>query len=340
MTRDFSASAKRTLVVALSAALLFRPSTAEAYLKFGIQIGNRQVTLKWARTPVSIFVNDRTVPGVTPSDFQAAVSRALATWQAVPTASISYQSVGFTAAVPFEDDGVSTIGFANRPDLDRVLGATTFLVDLSTGELLESDILFNSAFAWSVAAAGEAGRFDVESIALHEIGHLSGLAHSALGETEVRATGGRHVLAAEAAMFPIAFAAGTIAGRTLRDDDIAGISDLYPDDQFRSTTGSISGRVVKSAGGVFGAHVMAFDVRTGSLVGGFSLDDQGRFAIAGLSPGPHLLRVEPLDDIDLDSVFSASAPVDLEFRVSFFDRLVVVPRGGDAAGVEVRVAAK
>ncbi len=46
--------------------------------------------------------------------------------------------------------------------------------------------------------------FDLQSIALHEIGHLHGLAHSAMGETELRA-GGRRVIAAEAVMFPIAF---------------------------------------------------------------------------------------------------------------------------------------
>jgi matrixin len=340
MTRPVIQCVKRTLTAAITTAILLGPTPGEAYLKFGIQIGDRQVPLKWAKTPVRIFLNDRTVPDMTPAAFQAAVSRAFTSWQAVPTVSISYQILGFTSAEPFQDDGVSTIGFANRPDLDRVLGATTFLVDLSTGELLESDILLNSAFRWSVAATGETGRFDVESIALHEIGHLSGLGHSALGETEVLSTGGRRVLASEAVMFPIAFAAGSIVGRTLRADDIAGISDLYPDNEVQSKTGSISGQVITNGGGVFGAHVVAFDLAAGSLVASFTLDDQGRFVIAGLAPGPHVLRVEPLDDIDIDSVFEAGEPVDVDFRVSFLDRLVVVPGGGDAAGVEIRVTAK
>ena len=113
-----------------------------------------------------------------------------------------------------------------------MLASTSFLVDRVTGALLESDIFFNSAFPWSVAPAGATGRFDLESIALHEIGHLSGLGHSALGETELRDGGGRRVLAAEAVMFPIAFTAGSIAARTLKADDIAGISDLYPEADF------------------------------------------------------------------------------------------------------------
>ena len=152
----------------------------------------------------------------------------------MPTSAITYQFGGLTVARPGDDDGSSTLGFENRPELDRVLASTSLLVDTTTGALLESDIFFNAAFAWSVSASGEAGRFDLESIAVHEIGHLSGLGHSALGETELREGGGRRVLAAEAVMFPIAFAAGSIASRTLKADDIAGISDLYPDGDFTS----------------------------------------------------------------------------------------------------------
>src|SRR5206468_11103933 len=140
----------------------------------------------------------------------------------------------------------------------------------------------NSAFAWSVAPAGEANRFDLESIALHEIGHMSGLGHSALGETELREGGGRRVLASEAVMFPIAFTAGSIAGRTLKADDIAGISDLYPDGDF-AQLGSISGRITRNGQPLFGAHIVAFDPANGSMVANFTLNDQGQFSIAGLS---------------------------------------------------------
>jgi hypothetical protein len=281
------------------------------------------------------------VPGVSASDFQAAVGRAFSTWEAVPTASISYQFGGLTSSRPLEEDGRSTLGFLARPELDRVLASTSFLIDSTTGALVESDIFFNSAFPWSVAPAGETGRFDLESIALHEIGHLSGLSHSALGETELRPEGGRRVLATEAVMFPIAFPSGNILGRVLKADDIAGISDLYPNGDFNAKTGSISGRVTKDGQGLFGAHVVAFDPASGALVANFTLNQQGQFSIAGLSPGPQIIRVEPIDDADLDSFFdTAATTVDVDFRVIFFNRLVVVPRGGDSGAIEVKVVRK
>jgi hypothetical protein len=225
------------------------------------------------------------------------------------------------------------------PELDRVLASTSFLVDGVTGELLEADIFFNSAYDWSVAPTGERNRWDLESIALHEIGHLSGLGHSAIGETAVTGSG-RRVLAAEAVMFPIALGANDISGRTLRPDDIAGISDLYPDEQFNDRTGSVSGRVTKSGRGVFGAHVVAFDIATGDLVANFALNTNGQFSIAGLRPGAHLIRVEPIDDADIESFFDPTAPVDIGFRSIFYEKLVVVPRGADSGAIEVKVLAK
>ena len=71
--------------------------------------------------------------------------------------------------------------------------------------------------------------------------------------------------------------------------------------------------------------MVAFNTRTGVLVGGFSLSEDGTFTISGLEAGPHVLRVEPLDDGDITSFFNASVNVDLNFNVRFHDRIVVVP---------------
>jgi hypothetical protein len=329
--------ARQLAIVAVIAALSVVPTSA--YLKFGYSIAGRSVVLRWPDgRPVNYTLGTRTTTGVSAADFREAVTRAFATWESVPTSTIRFAQVGQSDREPSDNDGVTLLAFDSRPELDRTLGATSYTVDLATGELLEADVFFNAAFPWSVAAGGQAGRFDVQSIATHEIGHLLGLGHSALGETEVLGTG-RRVLSAGANMFPIAFSPGNIDGRTLRPDDIAGVSDIYPDGGFRESTGSVSGRVLKDGLGVFGAHVVAMHLRSGALVGGFTLDQSGSFVLAGVEPGPVVLRVEPLDDGDVNSFIDGSR-IDLDFRVTFSTRAIFVPRGGNVPDVTIEVVAK
>lgn len=330
-------SVRRLVAAAVAGAVLAAAAPAHAYLKLGTRVGERVITLQWSRLPVTYFVNDEGGAGITSEDFRQALERAFRTWEDVSTSRVSFRFGGFTEARPLDHDDRSTLGFLTRPDLDRVLASTNFLVDTTTGDVLESDIFFNAAFPWSTAQAGEDGRHDVESIALHEIGHFLGLGHSAIGETELRPGGGRRVIAAESIMFPIAFSAGNITGRTLRPDDIAGASDIYPTSDFRRTTGSVQGRVLRDGAGLFGAHVVAFDQRTGHLVGNFSLDDEGEFVIGGLAPGPYVIRVEPLDDGDVESYFDDADEVDIDFRAAFHDRLVVVPRNGGSRRIDLVV---
>jgi len=328
----------RRALTLLLAIVSLTAQPAQAYLHLTSSTGTTQTPLKWNQSRVRWFATDRSVNGVTATQFQTAVAAGFATWEAVPTASITFQFVGFTSAAPFDDDGISTFGFDAEPDLDRVLGATSFVVDTLTGEIVESDVFFNSIFTWSTAAAGDASRFDLQSVATHEIGHFLGLGHSALGETEPRADGGRRVLASGAVMFPISFGRGNTADRELQPDDIAGISELYPSSTFRAQTGVLRGRVLRGGRPVFGAHVIAFNPATGQSIAGFALGDDGSFQIAGLSPGPHVIRVEPLDDADAESFFDGS--VDANFSVTFYDRLFVAPKGGAGEQVDITVRPK
>jgi hypothetical protein len=312
----------------------------DAYLKIGTDTGTSVVGLRWVRQPIRYFVTNRDVAGVSAPALQAALGRAFAAWGNVRTARVASEFVGFVDAGPSEEDGASVIGFEERPDLERVLGTTSFTFDETTGEILEADILINSTFAWSVASGGESSRFDLESILVHEVGHLLGLGHSALGETDLVDAGRRRVVAKRAVMFPIAYPPGNIEDRTLEADDMAGLSDIYSTAEFRTDLGSVGGRVRRDGAGVFGAHVVAFHLATGSMTATFSLTPQGDFVLAGLRPGAYVVRAEPIDDADVESFFEADAGVDVDFTPAYASQLAIVPSGGSGPSIDISVVRK
>ncbi len=95
---------------------------------------------------------------------------------------------------------------------------------------------------------------------------------------------------------------------------------------------------MRNGQGIYGVHVIAFNPRTGDLVSSFSLNTAGDFVIAGLTPGAHILRAEPLDDADAEAFFSV--PIDTDVRAGYGEAIVVAPEGGSSATTEIRVTRK
>jgi hypothetical protein len=331
----------RQSIVRVLATLLFAVTglqSGEAYLRQSFLNSSGRVFVSWAGARIPYVVSDQPVEGVSVDALETALQRATAAWQAAGGSNMTFEYQGRTSARPLALDGRNTIGFLARPDLEGVLGVTASIFDSVTGEVVESDMFLNSTVGWSVAGDGEEGRYDVESIALHELGHMLGLDHSALGYFEATDDDAR-LAASEAVMFPFAFDPGTTAGRQLRADDVAGAADIYPEADHRTSTGSIRAHVEFEGRDAFGVHVMAFNPVSGVMVAGFVLES-GDALITGLSPGPYVLRVEPVDDDDVGSYFEEPTIVDLGFRNQFVDQLVYVQRGATAGPIAITLEAK
>lgn len=148
----------------------------------------------------------------------------------------------------------------------------TFFTD---GRIIDADVLFNGK-NFGFTTSGEAGKFDIQDVAAHELGHLLGLDHSGV---------------CGATMFPYVDPA-VILHRSLALDDQRGMRDLYPTASFAR----ISGRIVRAGteDPVAGAHVAARD-GDGHIAAAILADANGNFVLQGLDSGSYEVIVDPLD---------------------------------------------
>jgi Matrixin len=195
-----------------------------------------------------------------------------------------------TSAIRFAFDGTSNA--RNRNSGDRVnlvtlnatesLGsgvlAATFLTSDASGNLVDVDIVFSSEVAFSTSDAVDAGSYDLESVATHEVGHFLGLEHSGL---------------ARATMVPFTDR-GEGQQRTPSEDDRIGASLLYPGDGFLEGTGALAGRISLAGASVYLAQVVAARVNGPVIAQTYSAPD-GSYRIEGLAPDVYVVYAEPLD---------------------------------------------
>ena len=266
------------------------------------------------------------------------------------TICFNQSSAGFTSGVLAFTRTIT----ANAPG--AVVGASA--PARFVGQILDADTLFRNdgqatfATPGALATLQGQGAYDLESLLIHELGHWMGLDHSAV----IRAI-----------MFPFAPPPGQFLGfrptgsvpdGPLADDDRTGIRAQYPDPNDTLNVGTIRGRIVPAnpfalaqfaapspgspVTGMVGAHVVAVDADTGSVIagtlGGWTCNAaspptqfDGSFDLERLPVGhSYNLYTEPLVGLALPGDFSnvfaglcsssmaptcASPPVNTNFNV-------------------------
>lgn len=161
---------------------------------------------RWARTSLTFVLDTGTADTAGQSEWSA-IRAAFNTWQTLGI--FTFQEVKLNQAPDIFVD----FRPADDPDLSMVGGILAHAdfppgCSVVTTDLPKPIHFDDSEHTWSIGSAS--GSFDVESVALHEIGHIVGLAHSS--------TPG-------AVMQPTISPNSTL--RALTQDDIDGFNSLY-----------------------------------------------------------------------------------------------------------------
>lgn len=108
----------------------------------------------------------------------AALKAGLAAWTNVPNANHAPSYAGTTTA-GFVTDGQNTVLWARGNGCNGSCLAITALVLASGQVITETDISFNSRYAWRT----DGSNYDVQSVWTHELGHTLGIHHTELTST-------------------------------------------------------------------------------------------------------------------------------------------------------------
>jgi hypothetical protein len=239
----------------------------------------------WASTPsyhINTKVSNAHISGS--RSVTDVINSAFSTWAAAPNSALTATFGGTTTTGLSNNDLQNTICFSCDGDFNQDASTLAFTATSTdqTGAIRDADISFNPAKSFKTDSSGTGQ--DLETVAVHEIGHFFGFSHSGV----VRST-----------MFPFA----PDLERTLGYDDVMIASQVYPGSQTVSVH-TISGTVRLGGTPVFGAHVVAESQTNFEPTGMTNIrktpisaltDPNGNYSIV-VPDDTYFVFAEPLDD--------------------------------------------
>jgi 5-hydroxyisourate hydrolase-like protein (transthyretin family) len=177
--------------------------------------------VKWSGTSpvVDYYINPNT-PDT--SGEETAVQAAAATWSSVSGSGFHFNYKGTTGSTGYGYNSKNEIMWANLGSSGIIAQAVYWY---SGSSLLETDIEFNEYFSWSASSSVPSGCMDIQSIALHELGHWLNL-RDLYGNLNGYPTDESRVM----------YGFGSLGEmkRSLNSGDEAGIKWIYPGSQSAS----------------------------------------------------------------------------------------------------------
>lgn len=214
--------------------------------------------------------------------FQQAFVNSAQTWEDSPDATIGLvrgsdvtgNPLGSGFFIIFTDTAGVTYFGGNMGSI--LASASVGMVSL-TRELAGASITFNGSYPWR---ADKSSSFDVEEIALHEMGHCLGIDHTVHTQSVmsyVKTWDGQDW--------------DSVHSRRLSEDDHLAVSAIYPPAGYLEGRGKIRGTITLGGAPVYKAQIGLYDSRGLLVTTTHSLS--GEFDVRGVRPGTYTLRAFP-----------------------------------------------